>query len=166
MCRLAHRDPETSDLCALTRFEQGVESFDNIFEEGSGEKLNSDHCFALANAAETLIFLHKNGFIHKDYQVKNTAADTIGARLIDISSVEKKRRFSVPDLNPYVENLRAYIRSLGPYVRPTQANVETVNEYFLDLYRKNTDEIFPRQLQTAVDFKLNALEIEALLARP
>ncbi len=152
-------------LGVLTRFEQAVVSFDNTFWNQQEPPTEQRIEYGMASAAAVAIFLHSEGYAHGDLQVKNTAADTIGSRVIDISSM-KARNKSHPEYVPsYVEDIADYIRSLK-VDQPEPDNgvtAEHVREFFLEPYTDCIEDIFPYEIAHIIGNYIKSLDIESLL---
>jgi hypothetical protein len=157
-------------VAVLTAYEQRVKSFDNTLwvppERRPSERVIK---WALGNAAATLVFLHANSLVHYDYQVKNTAVDPEGSRVIDITSMKRVGGIGINAAEAYVGDLKMYIGSLNdaahehhvePYVTEEQAR-----EWFVEPYANCTDEIFGRRagLKPMIDYKLSSRDLTAKL---
>lgn len=135
-------------ICSLTQFEQGVVSFDNTFWNLEHTPSDNEIRHALCNAAATLIFLHANGFVHGDFQSKNTASDQSGSRVIDITSMRKRTRHHPTYLKAYQDDIETYLRSVNLHHRVVDAG--QAHEHFLDYYVDCVEEIFPEQTRFAM----------------
>lgn len=131
-----------SKLSIITKFEEGVTSFDNILYKDREEKPNENTvAWALGCAARGLIILHGLGYEHGDYQVQNTAYDTgLQPRIIDITGAIKRY-----DPLSFSGDLKIYIGSLSDFdTRKPVASKEQILDCFLTPYREEIPNMFPR----------------------
>lgn len=129
----------------ITRFEEGVVSFDNILwnERAPSEK---EIEWSLGCAAASLVFLHANGYAHGDYQVKNTAYDeALSSRVIDITTARQRN-----DPLEFIDDIANYAESLGQYGRhQSHVSAEQMRNWFLDDYYDAIPDIYPKNKQQA-----------------
>lgn len=136
---------DANKIYGITRFEKGVVSFDNILwdERTPSEK---EIEWALGCAAASLIFLHANGYAHRDYQVKNTAYDeTLSSRIVDTTSVRQRNNplTFINDVATYAESLSQFGRRQSHILAPQ------MRDYFLDDYYDAIPDIYPKSKQQA-----------------
>ena len=126
-------------IALLTRFEQGVVSFDNILW-GDSRPEDREIEWSLVCAATTLIFLHGNGRIHGDFQVKNTAYDiNLQPRVIDTTTMRQRQ-----DPCEFGKDIICYIESLSRFGRQAPyPSEEQVRDMFIGTYHDTIDDIFP-----------------------
>ncbi len=101
---------QTGRTTLLTRFEENVESFDNLGWEKTGEDSLREHLDlfeALKLSALILGRLHSLGFVHQDAQVKNMAHDRVteGVRLIDLTSLALVHTPESPDPSGWISGV-------------------------------------------------------------
>lgn len=142
-------------VAGLTRFEQGVISFDNILWDTEASPSDQQIGWALSCAATTLTLLHGKGYTHGDFQVKNTAHDiNLEPRVIDITTVRKKDDFE--------EDIMTYLESLTRFgTKHSLVEEGQVNEYFLDPYEEMVPEIFNRE--HALEMRMNIQAVRYIL---
>lgn len=138
-------------VAGLTRFEQGVTSFDNILWSTEAAPSDQQVRWALSCAAATLTFLHGKGYTHGDFQVKNTAHDiNLEPRVIDITTVRKKDDFE--------EDIATYLESLTRFgTRHSPVEEGQVDEYFLNPYEEMLPEIFTREQASEMRMNIQAV---------
>lgn len=146
----------TGDVAIISNFELAVKSFDNYFWT---DKAPSDRVieYALTRAAEGLIFLHANGFVHRDYQVKNTASDEKRPRIIDVTSVSRIK-YSLSEVSEIIKDPVTYAGSLNARVSPGEPPYVTedqIQDLFFAPYRSCVPDVFPRDMARAILFHLN-----------
>lgn len=127
-------------FATLTRFEQGVTSFDNILWKEKKPTTNEVE-WALSCAAASLIFLHANQYVHGDFQVKNTAYGTdMTSRIIDVTTTKKQA-----DPMMFMDDIYLYTESLGRFgTQASHTSEDEVHEFLLEPYRDAIDDIFPK----------------------
>lgn len=143
-------------VSTITEFEQGVVSFDNILLNERRKNSPEQIKWALGCAASTLKFLHLNGVVHGDFQVRNTAFDvSLQPRIIDISEIRKTNEadFYENDVLTYVESLTNHGTHLSP------VSNDQFLEYFLKPYseRIENSEKIPRCVKEHLSQELGCL---------
>lgn len=140
-------------IALLTRFEQGVVSFDNILWNETAPREKQIE-WSLACAAATLIFLHGNGYVHGDFQVKNTAYDiNLQSRVIDVTTIRQRQ-----DPHEFGKDISYYLKSLSRFGRQTPyPSQEQVHGIFVDAYYDTIDEIFSRNQRQTMKQTIAAL---------
>lgn len=108
---------EAGHVVLLSRFEQPVESFDNIRWRVPKQPTlweESDVVSALKKAARILGLLHAQGFVHKDAQVKNMAMDIITqeVRLIDLTTMRLVHTPEKPNLKAWSNGIKVDLLQL------------------------------------------------------
>lgn len=124
----------------LTKFEQGVTSFDNILWNLDHPPTEQEIKWGLSCAAANLIVLHDDKYVHRDFQVKNTAyGPDLDSRVIDLTTAVKSSR---PD--DFTSDVADYVESLTRFGRqPALVNPDQVQEFFIENYEDTVDDIFP-----------------------
>lgn len=118
----------------VTRFEMPVRSMDNVFLSDGSIRLPEQLArMKLFYAAGLLGYLHVNGLVHCDMQVRNVATDGVRSRVIDLTGM---RRFNLSkptatDINDVFTDVRTFLRSIMGFrgIEPFH-----VMEYFAPIY--------------------------------
>ena len=79
-----HRFEDTGQYGLITRYDEAVISYDNVFWDPEFEPTEEQVRKALGKCGVALAMIHNFGLSHGDAQVKNFASDNHGIRLIDL----------------------------------------------------------------------------------
>jgi len=112
---------DSSNIFLLTRFENEVKTLDNINWMLNGTDMLNEHFepfAALRACAKILAFMHSQGFVHRDAQIKNMGIDSHGIRIVDLTQL---RRISLPDFG-YDNDSRLMV--LGDFKLLTESVVD------------------------------------------
>lgn len=131
-------------VATLTRFEQGVTSFDNILWNEEVAPDDEQIAWSLSCAAATLILLHGDGYAHGDFQVKNTAYDLNSQpRIIDTTTMRQQN-----DPYKFGGDLTLYLESLSRFGAQTPyPSEDAIEGLFLEPYHDSIEDMFPKSKQ-------------------
>ncbi len=156
---------EHGRMCVITHLESPVKSFDNILQNKDKRPTKEQSTQALAFAAATLIFLHANGLVHLDYQVKNTATDGLTGRVIDITSMKDRKRSYNSHLEAFVHDFETYLRSVLKYSEVNGVTRGMIQEELADVYLSCIDDIFPMTVRQQARFRIEQVLREQNVGR-
>lgn len=150
----------------VTGFEGAVTSFDNVLQRETGERAHDRQVeAALAYAAASLIFLHANKFNHLDYQIKNTASDGTSSRVIDVTSVKKRKTIDTSNVEGFLHDIEVYANSVAKNYQFNGVGKDLMHDTFIDYYLSCVSDIFPQELQGRVRKRIETIVNNAYRSR-
>ncbi len=135
-----HRFEDTGQYGLITRYDEAVISYDNIFWDPEFEPTQEQVRKALGKCGMALAMIHNFGLAHGDAQIKNFASDNHGIRFIDLESAKPFARTSTgakdPDAILYQvkDDISTFVNSLHTGVEVDDSETGIFRSELLDTF--------------------------------